>query len=107
MYKKRGRDNFGRERDEDKPGSCRHCRKCFDTTAKWIRHVTHNKVCLAAHDPEIVNEIKRESRLRTKRLWARRNKERINAEKQTGAVKSCFEYYVPVAEKRSESGKAF
>ena len=96
----------------DEGGICTHCNKSFDAYAKFLRHVTHSKACLDAHDPFVIEKIKRKSRLRSKAKWNKKNKDRLKEDRK---MKSCSanvkqskaSSYITVGEKRSFKGKCF
>ena len=65
-------DNLAKTRHNDEkeePGSCCFCKKRFETLAKFLRHVSHSKLCLNAHDPDIIHHLKEKSRKKSKRKW--------------------------------------
>ena len=95
-------------------GSCSHCRKRFDDFTQFLMHVTHSKICLEAHNPDVIKSIKRKSQLRSKRNWYHRNKEWLkeqrSAQQEDGKdspsnAKSSS--YVTVGEKKSFPGRCF
>ena len=50
----------------------------------FLRHVTRNKSCLESYDPKYLNYLKRESKLKSKREWLKRNYEsRIKGERKS------------------------
>ena len=55
--------------DKEDPGSCCYCLKSFETLPKFLRHVSHSKLCLEAHDPDVIHELKKKSQLKSKRKW--------------------------------------
>ena len=64
---------FKEEDDKKEPGSCSYCKKSFDNLSGFLRHVSHSKVCLEDHDPELIEELRQKSRQKSKRKWFHRN----------------------------------
>ena len=46
-------------RDEDISGACIYCDKVFGNTAKFLRHVSHSKLCYEAHGANVIDNIRR------------------------------------------------
>ena len=93
--------------DKGPGGYCDHCLRSFENLQQFLRHVSHSKTCLAEHDPDVIESLKRESRLRTKKNWYQRNKDdqmmkKNNVKKATGKS-----YYIPVEEKATKEGVSF
>ena len=80
-------------------GTCSHCLKKFDNLSQFLRHVSHSKACLKAHDPEVIDRLKKESRRRSKRQWAVNNPQPNKKPRTTT--------YIPVAERYNKEGSAF
>ena len=96
----------------DEAGSCTYCKKRFDNFAQFLRHVSHSKLCLDAHDPFVIEKIKRKSRLRSKAKWNLKNKNRLKEERKrkrsdTTDQQSKSSSYITVGEKKSFRGKMF
>ena len=104
---------FEKENDEG-GGTCKVCRKMCDTDSQFLRHVTQSKNCLTHHDPDFIENLRRECRLRSKRKWFRRNwdsriKEERKAERKSN-LKSTGKSnprYVSKEERSTEVGKSF
>ena len=102
----------------DEAGSCTYCQKRFDSYSKFLRHVSHSKLCLEAHNPDVIERIKRKSNLRNKRKWYKKNKEKVKELKQkvkeskqmksnNEESKDTADTYITVGEKKSFHGKCF
>ena len=89
--------------DKGRPIDCNVCLKEFDNTCQFLKHVSHSKGCLKGHDPKVIEKLKRESRLRSKRNWARRNKP-LKAPKAP-REKARKSTYVPVDERNGAKNR--
>ena len=75
----------------------------------FLKHVSHKKSCLGSYDPQYLNYLKRESKLKSKREWFKRNwdsriKEERNLMKERGITTS---NQVGLNERVTSTGKAF
>ena len=59
--------------DKEDPGTCGFCKKSFETLSKFLRHVSHSKLCLEDYDPTVIKSLKEKSRLKSKRKWFHKN----------------------------------
>ena len=98
--------NLDRE-DIPEAGSCKSCHKQHDTLSGFLRHVTQSKCCLDDYDPEYIEKLKRESRLRSKRRWHAKYWEPHLKHEQKNRRSSIENKHVPVLERRSDGGRAF
>ena len=57
------------EEEEEDLRSCCFCKKNFDTLSKFLKHVSHSKLCLEAYDQEVIEQLKTKSKLKSKRKW--------------------------------------
>ena len=64
---------FEEEDNKEEPGTCSHCKKSFDTLSTFLRHVSHSKLCLADHDPALIEQLRQKSRQKSKRKWFHSN----------------------------------
>ena len=106
---KKIRDNLAKTRHNDEkeePGSCCFCKKRFETLAKFLRHVSHSKLCLNAHDPDIIHHLKEKSRKKSKRKWYHKKKTIPVIASKTNQFKGKT-WRSSNAMKNSDRGKAF
>ena len=82
---------------------CKHCLKWCDDVSQFIRHVSHSKMCNQSYDSLFLAEMKKESRLNSKRKWRYENWESIKAKQ--GDKKE--RYYVTNKVKLSPEGRSF
>ena len=95
-------------RNEDIAGACINCDKDFDNTSKFLMHISHSKLCYEAHDPKIIDNIRREARLRSKRKWFAQNWEsRIKGERKAAYQAGKKPKYVPASTKKSKYGMVY
>ena len=86
---------------------CLKKRSKLDLTT-FLRHVSHVKSCYKSYDPQYLDFLKKESKLKSKREWFKRNwdskiKKERNLKKQEGGSKS---NHVGLEERTTQSGKA-
>jgi len=97
--------------DEDQPGTCCLCKKSFDKLSTFLRHVTHSKLCLEAHDKLVIKKMKEDSRLKSKRQWFHKNKRAKEVKEPknntTGQSKVNRNWYASKKMKLSDGGKGF
>ena len=82
---------------------CKHCLKWCDDVSQFIRHVSHSKICNQSYDSLFLAQVKKESRLHSKRKWRYENWESIKAKQ--GDKKE--RYYVTNKVKLSPEGRSF
>ena len=97
---------------EDDGGICAVCDKSFDNLSQFIRHVTHDKMCKANYDPELIEHFKKKSRKLTKQKWyhnqAHGPKSKSFKEKRAKYRKENPKmYYIPKRIKETECAQAF
>ena len=98
--------------DTEDPGTCTFCKKSFDTLSKFLRHVSHSKLCLEQHDPLLIQSLKEKSRLKSKRKWFHSNKNSNAKEEEekkknpTKEVKT-IKWYASNEMKQSDGGRGF
>ena len=91
--------------DKGAPGVCNHCLKPFADLQKFLRHVTQKKACLDSYDPDMIKELKRNSRLRSRRNWYKRYKGYLKTDRENKKKESGSNYkYISVREKRTIKG---
>ena len=74
----------------------------------FLRHVSRNKSCLESYDPKYLDYLKRESRLKTKREWLKRNydsriKDERKSKKKDGMS---MNNHVGLEKRTTEAGRA-
>ena len=97
--------------DKEDPGTCTFCKKSFDTLSKFLRHVSHSKLCLEQHDPLLIQRLKEKSRLKSKRKYSRKNsnakKEEEKKKSPAKEVKTTVKWYASNKMKNSDGGRGF
>ena len=89
-----------------------HCLRDFEEDSTFLRHVTHSKGCLLAHDEEFINSLrkdcKRRSRLKSYHRQANGpNKDEYKEERKKRRLENPKKYYVPNKIKHTVTGIRF
>ena len=97
--------------DKEDPGACSFCKKTFDTLSKFLRHVSHSKLCLEQHDPLHIKRLKEKSKLKSKRKWFHKNsnakEEEKNKKSPAKEVKTTVKWYASKEMRQSDGGRGF
>ena len=106
-----GRRRYNYNDDKEDPGSCCFCKKSFDTLSKFLRHVSHSKLCLEHHDPLLIKRWKEMSKLKSKRKWFHKNSNAKEEEQKkkspTKEAKAKVNWYASNKMKQSDGGRGF
>ena len=101
--------------EEEDIRSCCFCKKNFDTLSKFLKHVSHSKLCLEAYDQEVIEQLKTKSKLKSKRKWYHKNsghegnekkKKTTAQEKSTEQAKPKKPSHATLKMKNSDGGRA-
>ena len=87
--------------------SCDFCHEKYDQESSLLRHITHKKVCCNFYGEDRVSQMKRQSRLLSKRKWHRNHPESRSSEKTVLKKAKQKKTYIPVHIIKSDEGQAF
>ena len=98
--------------EADGDGKCKHCLRDFESTSSFLRHVTHSKPCLLAHEPNFIDHLRRDckraSRLKSYHLYANGpNKEKYKEDRKKRRQERKEAYYVQNKIKHTDAGLKF
>ena len=96
--------------DKEDPGTCGFCKKSFETLSKFLRHVSHSKLCLEDYDATVIKSLKEKSRLKSKRKWFHKNsntKGEKGKKSPTKEIQGKEKWYASNRMKQSDGGRGF
>ena len=96
--------------DKEHPGTCGFCKKSFETLSKFLRHVSHSKLCLEDYDATVIKSLKEKSRLKSKRKWCHKNSNTKEKKVKKSPIKEMQgkeKWYASNKMKQSDGGRGF